>query len=104
MYIAVASPHSATPPTVSATRAASASGRSSSHSVPSAAKPTTNALEIVPMPGVSRSGIQKTRTTKLITTTAWPSVIGTCWIRPECRTSQGASPRSPRTIIASEAP
>ncbi len=37
-------------------------------------------------------------------TTAWPMVIGTCWVRPECSTSHGARPRSPRTIIASETP
>ena len=70
-------PHSTTPPTMSATRPARAVGWSSSHRVASAAVPTRSALRIVPMPGVSRSGIQASITTKLSTMTAWPSVIGT---------------------------
>ena len=61
---------------MSAIRAASASGWSSSHRVASAAEPTSSALRIVPMPGISRSGIQTSSTTKLSTMTAWPSVIG----------------------------
>ena len=65
------------PPSISAIRSASASGRSSSASVASAENPTTSALEMVPSPGFSRSGIQSSSTTKLISTTAWPSVIGT---------------------------
>ncbi len=56
------------------------------------------------MPGISLSGIQKISTTKLKTMTAWPRVIGTCRMKPECSTSHGARPRSPRTINPSEAP
>ena len=59
---------------------------------------------MVPRPGISRSGIQSTSTTKLKSTTAWPRVIGTWRMKPECRTSHGASPSAPRTIIASETP
>ena len=55
---------------------------------------------MVPMPGCSRSGIHSSSTTKLISTTAWPSVIGTCRIRPEWSTSHGARPTLPRTIMA----
>ena len=50
--------------------------------------------------GLLRSGIHSSRTTKLISTTAWPSVIGRCWIRPEWSTSHGARPTLPRTISA----
>ena len=56
------------------------------------------------MPGFSRSGIQNTSTTKLNRMTAWPRVIGTCSMKPECSTSQGARPRSPRTIRANDTP
>jgi hypothetical protein len=72
--------------------------------VASAENPTTNALEIVPSPGFSRSGIQRISTTKDMITTACPIVIGKCSVSPECRTSHGARPRSPRIIIASETP
>jgi hypothetical protein len=96
----VAKPQSAMPPSIRPSRRATGPGWSSSHRVASQENPTTRAFEIVPMPGISFSGIQSTSTTKLITTTAWPSVIGTCRIRPEWSTSQGARPRSPRTIIA----
>ena len=58
--------------------------------VASAESPTTNALAIVPMPGLSRSGIQSSSTTKLITITAWPIVIGTCW-----SDRSAARPRAP---------
>ena len=64
----------------------------------------TIALEIVPMPGVSRSGIHSTITAKLTMTSASPSVIGRCRARPECSTSQGALPRWAVTIIAMESP
>ena len=59
---------------------------------------------MVPRPGISRSGIQSSSTTKLKSTTACPSDIGTWRTKPECSTSHGASPRAPRTIIASETP
>ncbi|KRE94773.1 hypothetical protein ASG76_10300 [Nocardioides sp. Soil774] len=59
---------------------------------------------IVPRPGTSRSGIHSSSTTKLNSTTALPSVIGTWRTTPECSTSHGARPRAPRTIMASETP
>ena len=89
---------------MSAIRAPIASGWASRARVASAESPTTIALLIVPSPGISRSGIHRTSTTKLNSTTAWPSDIGTCRTKPECRTSHGASPSAPRTIMASETP
>ena len=50
----------------------------------------TIALEMVPSPGISRSGIQSSSTTKLTITSASPSVIGRCSASPECSTSHGA--------------
>ena len=70
----------------------------------SAETPITIALEMVPMPGISRSGIQPIITTKLTITSAWPMSIGNQWVRPEWRTSHGASPRPERTISAIEKP
>ena len=67
-------------------------------------RPITIAFEIVPTPGISRSGIQASITTKLTSTSAWPMSIGNHFVRPECSTSHGARPRSERTISAIEKP
>ena len=105
MYIAVASPQSTTPPTVSTPAEPQRVGLIQDRTGrASADSPITIALEMVPMPGISRSGIHSSSTTKLTMTSASPSVIGRCVARPECRTSHGASPRSPRTISAIERP
>ena len=90
MYIAVASPQTTTPPTVSTPRSHIASGWSRTARNTSAETPMTTAFEMVPMPGTSRSGIQSTITRKLTITRASPSVIGRCRARPECSTSHGA--------------
>src|SRR5215204_5145272 len=62
--------------------------------------PTTIALATVPMPTRWRSGHQPSSTTKLISTDHVPMPSPNVRESPWCRTSQGASPRSPRTIIA----
>ncbi len=56
------------------------------------------------MPGISRSGIQASITTKLTSTSAWPMSIGNQRVRPEWSTSHGARPRPERTISAIEKP
>ncbi len=104
MYIAVATPLSRIPASISATRSQTDSGTSSRASVASAASPTTTAFETVPRPGFSRSGIHSSSTSRLNRMTACPRVIGTCRMNPEWSTSHGASPSSPRTISARLAP
>ena len=59
-------PSSSTAATISTPRTARVSGRSSTASVASAASPITIALEIVPSPGTSRSGIHSTITSTLV--------------------------------------
>ena len=66
--------------------------------------PTANEFAIVPRPGSSRSGIQSSSTTRLITMTAVPMLIGRWMAMPWCSTSHGALPRVARIIIASVKP
>ena len=58
----------------------------------------------MPSPGSSRSGIQSSSTTRLITITAVPMLIGRCAAMPWWSTSHGALPSVARIIIASVTP
>ena len=61
-------------------------------------------LAIVPRPGSSRSGIQRSSTTRLITITAVPMLIGRWIAIPWWSTSHGALPSVARISIASVTP
>ena len=100
----MASAFSTTPPTISSTRSHITSGSASTLSVASATSPTTKEFAIVPRPGRSRSGIQNSSTTRLITITAVPMLIGRCSAIPWWSTSHEALPSVPRISIASVTP
>ena len=74
-----ASALSTTPLTISKERSQIPSGAWINDNATSAVSPTAKELAIVPRPGSSRSGIQRTSTTRLITMTAVPMLIGR-WI------------------------
>ncbi|RNL65186.1 hypothetical protein EFK50_04265 [Nocardioides marmoriginsengisoli] len=100
MYSAVATPLSRTPASSITIRTTYESGVLSRLSATSAERPTRNAFAIVPRPGSSLIGIQRSSTTRLITITASPIESGRCFAMPWCRTSHGAFPIAARRIIA----
>ncbi|HZJ06229.1 MAG TPA: hypothetical protein VFD59_12260 [Nocardioidaceae bacterium] len=66
--------------------------------------PTTMEFAIVPRPGSSPRGIQNSSTTRLITMTAVPMLIGRCSAMPWWSTSHEALPSVPRIRMASVTP
>ena len=80
------------------------SGASTTARVASTTRPITTTLSSVPSPGRSRIGIQSSSTTAPMRMVTFPIAMPVRSDTPWWRTSQGASPRSARTISAMPIP
>jgi len=97
MYMPLATPHSAMPPSISGIRHSSRALPGSSASVTFIEVPTSTTLLTVPRPGRCRSGIQPSSTTAPTRIETVPMARPVCVAMPWCSTSQGSRPNPERT-------